>query len=144
MHARSGPSRWSRSTSPRPDIAIAIKGATRNDEDKLGEVIPKLHEEDPTFSAEFNGELHQTIARGLGELHLDVQFERMARKYGVKVETEQPRIAYRETITASGRGAGAAQEAVRRARAVRRLLGPPQAEGRGARATSSSTPSRAA
>jgi elongation factor G len=91
---------------PRADIAIAIKGASRGDEDKLGEVLPKLHEEDPTFSAAFDPELHQTIARGLGELHLDVQFERMERKYGVKVETEQPRIAYRETITREAEGQG--------------------------------------
>jgi elongation factor G len=91
---------------PRPDISIAIKGVTRGDEDKLGEVLPKLHEEDPTFSATFNSELHQTIARGVGELHLDVQFERMARKYGVKVETEQPKIAYRETITMPAEGQG--------------------------------------
>lgn len=91
---------------PNADIAIAIKGATRNDEDKLGEVLPKLHEEDPTFSAAFNAELHQTIARGVGELHLDVQFERMARKYGVKIETEQPKIAYRETLTGQAEGQG--------------------------------------
>ena len=91
---------------PSADISIAIKGVTRNDEDKLGEVLPKLHEEDPTFSASFDGELHQTIARGVGELHLDIQFERMERKYGVKVETEQPRIAYRETITKSSEAQG--------------------------------------
>ncbi len=91
---------------PKADIAIAIKGATRNDEDKLGEVLPKLHEEDPTFSAAFDGELKQTIARGMGELHLDIQFERMARKYGVTIETEQPRIAYRETITWKAEGQG--------------------------------------
>lgn len=91
---------------PSADIAIAIRGATRNDEDKLGEVLPRIHEEDPTFSAAFDGELHQTIARGVGELHLDVQFERMARKYGVKIETEQPKIAYRETITAKAEGQG--------------------------------------
>jgi elongation factor G len=91
---------------PAADIAIAIKGTSRADEDKLGEVIPKLHEEDPTFSAAFNPELHQTIARGVGELHLEIQFERMARKYGVKVETEPPKIAYRETITAEASGQG--------------------------------------
>ena len=91
---------------PSADIAVAIKGVSRNDEDKLGEVLPKLHEEDPTFSAAFNGELHQTIARGAGELHLDVQFERMERKYGVKVETGQPKIAYRETITRQAEGQG--------------------------------------
>jgi elongation factor G len=91
---------------PKPDIAIAIKGATRNDDDKLGEVLPRLHEEDPTFIAEFNAELHQTLARGVGELHLEIQLERMKRKYNVAVETEQPKIAYRETITGSGEGQG--------------------------------------
>ena len=91
---------------PSADIAVAIVGETRNDEDKLGEVLPKLSEEDPTFSAKFDAELHQTIARGVGELHLDVQFERMARKYGVKVKTERLKIAYRETISAKGEGQG--------------------------------------
>jgi len=91
---------------PSADIAVAIVGETRNDEDKLGEVLPKLREEDPTFSASFDAELHQTIARGVGELHLDIQFERMARKYGVKVTTEQPKIAYRETISGKGEGQG--------------------------------------
>jgi elongation factor G len=91
---------------PPADIAVAITGVSRHDEDKLGEVLPKIHEEDPTFSAAFDGELHQTIARGVGELHLDVQFERMKRKYGVSVETGQPGIAYRETITATAQGQG--------------------------------------
>ena len=91
---------------PKPDISVAIRGVARHDEDKLGEVLPKLHEEDPTFVAEFDAELHQTIARGLGELHLDVQLERMKRKYGVAVETEQPKIAYRETITKGSQGQG--------------------------------------
>jgi elongation factor G len=91
---------------PPADIAVAIRGVARADEDKLGEVLPKLHEEDPTFSAAFSSELHQTIARGVGELHLDIQLERMARKYGVHVETEQPRIAYRETITRQAEGQG--------------------------------------
>jgi elongation factor G len=91
---------------PKPEIAVAIKGTERHDEDKLGEVLPKLHEEDPTFIAEFDAELHQTICRGLGELHLDVQLERMKRKYGVSVETEQPKIAYRETITKGAQGRG--------------------------------------
>jgi len=91
---------------PSADIAVAIVGETRNDEDKLGVVLPKLREEDPTFSAKFDAELYQTIARGVGELHLEVQFERMARKYGVKVNTEQPKIAYRETISAKGEGQG--------------------------------------
>ena len=91
---------------PKPEIAVAILGEGRNDEDKLGEVLPKLHEEDPTFVAEFDPELHQTIARGLGELHLVVQMERMKRKYGVSVHMEQPKIAYQETITKEAEGQG--------------------------------------
>ncbi|MDZ7780754.1 MAG: elongation factor G [Gemmatimonadota bacterium] len=91
---------------PAADIAMAIRGVSRNDEDKLGEVIPKLRDEDPTFSAAFDSELHQTIARGVGELHLEIQLERMARKYGVTVETEQPKIPYRETLTTTGDGQG--------------------------------------
>ena len=91
---------------PNPEIAVAIRGADRADEDKLGEVLPKLHEEDPTFFAEFDAELHQTIARGLGELHLAVQIERMKRKYGVAVRMEQPKIGYRETITQEAEGQG--------------------------------------
>jgi elongation factor G len=91
---------------PKPDIAMALRGMTRGDEDKLGEVLPKLHEEDPTFHAEFDSELHQTLARGLGELHLEIQLERLKRKYNVAVETEQPRIAYRETISRQAEGQG--------------------------------------
>ena len=91
---------------PRPDIAVAVRGAARADEDKLGEALSRLHDEDPTLIAQFNPELRQTIVRGMGELHFLVHFERMKRKYGVSVETETPRIAYRETITAPAEGQG--------------------------------------
>jgi elongation factor G len=91
---------------PKPDISVAVHGVSRADDDKLGEVLGKIHEEEPTFSHEFNPELGQTICRGLGELHLNVQFERMKRKYGVSVETEAPKIAYRETITRTAQGQG--------------------------------------
>jgi elongation factor G len=85
---------------------VAVRGVTRGDDDRLGEVLAHLREEDPSFQFEYNPELHQTIVRGLGELHIDVQIERMARKYGVKVETERPRIAYRETITRKAEAQG--------------------------------------
>jgi len=91
---------------PKADISVAVRGVARSDDDKLGEVLSKIHEEEPTFSHEFNAELGQTICRGLGELHLSVQFERMKRKYGVSVETEPPKIAYRETITKTAEGQG--------------------------------------
>ncbi len=91
---------------PSPDIAIALHAVSRGDEDRLGVGLGRVHEEDPTFIAAYDPELHQTIAHGLGELHLNVSLERLERKYGVKVETERPRIPYRETITKQAEGQG--------------------------------------
>lgn len=91
---------------PKPDIAIALRPASRGEEDKLANGLARVHEEDPTFVAAYEPELGQTIARGLGELHLTVAMERLERKYGVHVETETPRIAYRETITRTAEGQG--------------------------------------
>lgn len=89
---------------PDPDIAMAVRPVQRGEEDRLANGLNKLHEEDPTFEASYDSELGQTIARGLGELHLTVSLEKLRRKYGVEVETERPRIPYRETITREARG----------------------------------------
>src|SRR5690606_7116918 len=83
---------------PEPDISLAVRAASRSDEDKIGAGLARLHEEDPTFVFGYEPEIKQTIIRGLGELHLDAQMERMKRKYHVEVVTEEPRIPYRETI----------------------------------------------
>jgi elongation factor G len=91
---------------PSPDIAIALRVASRGDEDKLGNGLNRLQEEDPTFTAAYDAELQQTIARGLGELHLTVALEKLARKSGVSVKTERPKVPYRETITRSAEGQG--------------------------------------
>ncbi|HEU4456167.1 MAG TPA: elongation factor G [Longimicrobium sp.] len=91
---------------PEPDIAVALEAANRGEEDKLSVGLHKLHEEDPCFAAEYVAELGQTIARGLGELHLDVQIERLKRKNGVEVVVKAPRIPYRETFRAPSEGHG--------------------------------------
>ncbi|KKW37096.1 MAG: Elongation factor G, partial [Candidatus Uhrbacteria bacterium GW2011_GWC2_53_7] len=65
-----------------------------------------LHEEDPTFQFGYDPELKQTIIRGLGELHLQVQIERLQRKYHANVTTESPHIPYRETIRKEAEGEG--------------------------------------
>jgi len=91
---------------PEPDIAVAVAPTSRGDEDRLSTGLARLHEEDPTFRAAFDSELGQTIARGLGELHLNVTFEKLRRKYGVEVTTEEPRIPYRETLTRQAEGQG--------------------------------------
>jgi elongation factor G len=91
---------------PEPDIALAVRAASRSDEDKIGNGLAKLHEEDPTFHFAYDPELRQTIVRGLGELHLDVQMERLKRKYHVEVVTEEPRIPYRETFRKAAEAQG--------------------------------------
>jgi elongation factor G len=91
---------------PEADVTLAIRAASRGDEDKIGTALHKLHEEDPTFSSAYDPELKQTIARGLGELHLNVQMERMKRKFHVSVVTESPRIPYRETIKKTAQAQG--------------------------------------
>ncbi len=91
---------------PEPDIALAVHAQSRGDEDKIGNGLSKLHEEDPTFTSGYDPEIGQTIIRGLGELHLNVCLEKLTRKYGVHVDTEEPKIPYRETITRQAEGQG--------------------------------------
>ena len=84
---------------PDPVISIAIEPRTRADQDKLGEALQKLTEEDPTFKVSFNDETGQTIMSGMGELHLEVITSRLIREFNVGVKVGQPRVAYKETIT---------------------------------------------
>ena len=89
---------------PSPDVSEAVEAVERGEEDRLANGLNKLHEEDPTFVAKFDPELGQTIARGLGELHLTVSLEKLERKYGVEVDREPPKIPYRETVTRKAEG----------------------------------------
>ncbi|MBA2564486.1 MAG: elongation factor G [Gemmatimonadetes bacterium] len=83
---------------PQPVISAAIVPHKPGEEDKIGHGLSRLHEEDPTFTHEFNPELGQTIVRGLGELHLQILLERLHRQFGVGADMAQPRVAYRETL----------------------------------------------
>lgn len=89
---------------PRPMFGLAIEAATRGQEQKLATALHRLAEEDPGFHVEHNGELNETVVRGLGELHLRVMLERIRERHGVDVVTRPPRIAYRETIGAPAEG----------------------------------------
>lgn len=86
---------------PHPLIRVAVEPKSRGDEDKIGMGLQHIHEEDPSFSSQFDPELHQIIAEGQGELHLTVVFDKLKNKYGVEVELTEPRIPYRETIQGS-------------------------------------------
>ena len=83
---------------PKPVINLAIRGKSKGEEEKIASGLSKLHEEDPTFIMEVDGDIKQTIIYGQGELHLDVIVDRLKKKFGVEVEMEKPRIPYRETI----------------------------------------------
>jgi len=83
---------------PEPTLAVAISPKSRGDEDKVGNALSRLLEEDPTLSIEKNTETKETILRGMGDLHLDIIAERMKNKFGVEVEMRTPKVPYRETI----------------------------------------------
>ena len=84
---------------PEPVISMAVEPSSKADQDKLGEAMGKLAEEDPTFKIRTNEETGQTIIGGMGELHLDVLIDRMKREFGVQVRVGKPQVAYKETIT---------------------------------------------
>jgi elongation factor G len=86
---------------PTPYTQAALKLNAPGDEERLAAGLAALHEEDPAFSFHTDGELHQTILSAQGELHLEVLFERLKRRYKVDISLEQPRIRYRETIRGS-------------------------------------------
>lgn len=88
---------------PEPVIEVAIEPNTKGDQDKMGEALRRLAEEDPTFKVEVDDKLGQTKIRGMGELHLEVLVDRMMREFGVQATVGRPRVAYRETITRESR-----------------------------------------
>ncbi len=86
-------------TFPDPVIFISIEPKTTADQDRMGEALRKLSEEDPTFRVRTDENTGQTIISGMGELHLDVIVDRMRREFRVQANVGKPRVAYRESIT---------------------------------------------
>lgn len=84
---------------PEPVIMVAIEPKTTADQDKMGEALRKLAEEDPTFRVRTDENTGQTIIAGMGELHLDVLVDRMLREFRVQANVGKPKVSYRETIT---------------------------------------------
>ncbi|MDH3261563.1 MAG: elongation factor G [Acidimicrobiia bacterium] len=85
-------------TFPAPVISVAIEPKTKSDQDKLGDALHRLSEEDPTFLVRTDEETGQTIIAGMGELHLDVLVNRLIREFKVGANVGRPQVAYRETI----------------------------------------------
>ncbi|MBS1518252.1 MAG: elongation factor G [Bacteroidetes bacterium] len=85
-------------TFPEPVIQIAIEPKTKADQDKLGESLAKLSDEDPTFRVKTDEETGQTLIAGMGELHLDIIVDRLKREFKVDANVGNPQVAYKETI----------------------------------------------
>lgn len=84
---------------PKPVFSVALYPKTKTDVDKLGAVLPRLVEEDPTLQVQKDPDTGETILSGMGDSHLEVIVERMQRKFGVGIRTEIPKVPYKETIT---------------------------------------------
>ena len=86
---------------PDPVISVAVEPKTKADQEKMGNALQRLAEEDPTFKVHTDPESNQTIISGMGELHLDIIVDRMRREFNVDCTVGKPQVAYRETIRKS-------------------------------------------
>ncbi len=84
-----------------PVLSLAIEPITSEDEEKLLEVLDKLQQEDPTLRLEEDPETGQRLLRGMGELHLQMAFERLEREFNLRIRAGKPDVALRETIARS-------------------------------------------
>ncbi len=87
---------------PEPVISMAIEPKSKADREKLAFALSSLSDEDPTFRVSTNEETGQTIISGMGELHLDIIYDRMRREFNVEATVGKPQVAYKETITKPG------------------------------------------
>ncbi|HTS68299.1 MAG TPA: elongation factor G [Terriglobia bacterium] len=91
---------------PAPVIAVAIEPKTKADQEKLGNALAKLTQEDPTFKVNTDPDTGQTLISGMGELHLEILVDRMVREFNVAANVGRPQVAYRETILGSAEAEG--------------------------------------
>ncbi|KGR86715.1 elongation factor G [Lysinibacillus odysseyi] len=91
---------------PEPVISLSVEPKSKADQDKMGQALQKLQEEDPTFRAHTDQETGQTIISGMGELHLDILVDRMKREFKVEANVGAPMVSYRETFRGSAQVQG--------------------------------------
>ena len=84
---------------PEPVISLALSAKDNSSHTRISKALNRFTKEDPTFRTYVNQETGETIIEGMGELHLEIYIERMRREYKAEVDTGQPQVAYRETIT---------------------------------------------
>ena len=84
---------------PEPVVSMALEPKTKADQDKLGIILRKFLDEDPSLRVEYDQETSQTIISGMGELHLEIIIDRMKREHGLDANIGRPQVAYKEAIT---------------------------------------------
>lgn len=84
---------------PEPVIQIAVEPKTKSDQEKMGEALHKLAQEDPSLRIKTDEETSQTLLAGMGELHLEIIVDRLMREFKVEANIGKPQVAYRETVT---------------------------------------------
>lgn len=89
---------------PRPVVSFAVLPKNQGDEDKLGQGLHRVADDDPTIHVERNDETHELIITGMGDVQIDVAMERMKARSKVEVVLNTPKVAYKETVTAKGEG----------------------------------------
>jgi len=89
---------------PKPMFGLALTLANHKDESKFAPAVARLRAEDPCLVVERVAATNETVARGLGEMHLRVMLERLKEQYGIEVQTHTPKVAYKETVTANADG----------------------------------------
>lgn len=89
---------------PAPMFGLAVEAVSKGQEQKLATALHKLAEEDPCFVVEHETETNETVLRGLSDLHLRLNLERLKDRYGVEVSSRPPRVAYRETVSSAAEG----------------------------------------
>ncbi|MBI5791312.1 MAG: elongation factor G [Rhodocyclales bacterium] len=89
---------------PRPMQGLAVETRRKGDEQRLFDILHKLELEDPCFAVERHPTTHETVIRGLGEMHLRYKLEKMATQFKLELDTRPPLIPYRETITGNAEG----------------------------------------
>ncbi len=91
---------------PEPAMSFAIEPKSKGDEEKIGEALHRLIEEDPTLSEYRDPETHEHLISGRGQLHVEITVAKLKSRYGVEVVLHPPRVAYRETVRRKASGHG--------------------------------------
>ena len=95
------PATFARVEFPEPSISFAIEPASRGDEDKIGNAVTRIMEEDPSLRFTRDSQTQEFLLSGSGQLHIEVSVGKLKKKYGVEVILKPPKVPYRETITGS-------------------------------------------